>query len=89
MRRKKDLAGPAGQEKNNIKKRQKKTAAKVLSYIRHYFFLAVLSLLFAAVNVVTALYLPMLTGDAVDTMLKKGAVDFILLKELLFFIAFR
>ena len=56
---------------------------KVLSYIKHHLWLAVLSLLFAAVNVVAVLYLPMLSGNAIDTMLKKGAVNFVLLKELL------
>lgn len=68
----------------SLRKRQKKTVGKVLSYIRTHLFLAALSLVFAAVNVVTTLYLPMLTGDAVDVMIKKGAVDFSSLKKILF-----
>ncbi len=55
---------------------QKKTLLKVLRYIRKYAWLLVLSLLFAAVTVVTTLYLPILTGNAVDLMLDKGLVDF-------------
>ncbi|MBR1742430.1 MAG: ABC transporter ATP-binding protein [Lachnospiraceae bacterium] len=56
---------------------------RVLHYIRHYLWILVLSLLFAVVNVVTTLYLPMLTGDAVDQMLAKGSVNFQALKGLL------
>lgn len=44
--------------------------------------LVVLSLIFAAVTVVTTLYLPILTGNAVDLMVKKGKVDFVGLKSI-------
>ncbi len=44
--------------------------------------LVVLSLIFAAVTVVTTLYLPILTGNAVDMMVKKGKVDFVGLKPI-------
>lgn len=44
--------------------------------------LVVLSLIFAAVTVVTTLYLPILTGNAVDLMVKKGKVDFVGLKPI-------
>ena len=52
------------------------TLKKVLRYIKHYHLLILLSVLLAVVNVVTALYLPILTGDAVDLMIKKGLVYF-------------
>ena len=45
---------------------QKKTLVKVMKYIKKYRMLVVLSLIFAAVTVVTTLYLPILTGNAVD-----------------------
>lgn len=55
---------------------QKKTIGRTLSYIRKYRALVVLSLLFAAVTVITTLYLPILTGKAVDLMVDRGQVDF-------------
>ena len=62
---------------------QKETIHKVLLYIKHYWWLMAVSLLFAAISVVLTLYLPVLTGDAVDAMVEKGRVDFELLKKLL------
>ena len=49
---------------------------KVLNYIRRYWFMVGLSLVLAAVTVVLTLYIPILTGDAVDLLLGKGTVDF-------------
>lgn len=61
---------------------QKKTLVKAMKYIKKYRMLVVLSLIFAAVTVVTTLYLPILTGNAVDLMVKKGKVDFVGLKPI-------
>jgi len=55
--------------------KQKDTLLKVLKYIRKYWFAVVLSLLLAAVTVVLTLYIPILTGDAVDLIIAKGLVD--------------
>ncbi len=55
---------------------QKAAMLKVLRYIRHYWFFIVLSLVFAAVSVVLTLYVPILTGDAIDHIVDKGLVDF-------------
>ncbi len=55
---------------------QMATVGKVLNYIRKYWLLVGLSLILAAVTVVLTLYIPILTGDAVDLLLGKGAVDF-------------
>ena len=49
---------------------------KVLNYIRRYWFMVGLSLGLGAVTVVLTLYIPILTGDAVDLLLGKGNVDF-------------
>ncbi len=62
---------------------RKSTIQKVLSYIRRYWLLMFCSLAFAAITVVLTLYLPILTGNAVDLMLEKGKVNFAALKELL------
>ena len=55
---------------------QAATLKKVLNYIRRYWLLVGLSLILAAVTVVLTLYVPILTGDAVDLILEKGKVDF-------------
>lgn len=56
--------------------RHKKTIKKVLQFLKRYWALELLSLLFAAVSVILTLYLPILTGDAVDLIIDKGLVDF-------------
>ena len=58
------------------KKTQSQTVKKVLTYIKQYRMLVLLSLLFAAVTVFATLYFPILTGDAVDLIVAKGFVDF-------------
>ena len=52
------------------------TIGKVLHYIRHYWFFVVLSILCAAVTVALTLYVPILTGEAIDHIIDKGLVDF-------------
>lgn len=61
---------------------QKKTLGKVMKYIKKYRIRVVMSLIFAAVTVITTLYLPILTGNAVDLMVEKGKVDFAGLKPI-------
>lgn len=55
---------------------QKQTIAKVLKYIRTYWFYLILSLFLALVTVSLTLYIPILTGEAIDAMIGKGQVDF-------------
>ncbi len=57
-------------------KESKKTLLKVLHYIGKYSIYLVFSLIFAAVTVALTLYLPILTGDALDLIIEKGLVDF-------------
>ena len=54
----------------------KGTLKKVLCYIRPYWPLVALSILLAAVTVAASLYIPILTGNAVDLILGPGQVDF-------------
>ncbi len=49
---------------------------KLFRYIKKYMFLIILSLLFAAVSSVLALYVPILTGRAIDGIIGKNNVDF-------------
>ncbi|MBE5893308.1 MAG: ABC transporter ATP-binding protein [Lachnospiraceae bacterium] len=55
--------------------KQKETIIKVLTYIKKYRFVVILSLFLAALTVVSTLYIPILTGDAVDLIVDKGLVD--------------
>ncbi len=55
--------------------KQKETIKKILNYIRKYWFMVALSILLATVTVVLTLYIPILTGDAVDLIVAKGLVD--------------
>ena len=54
---------------------QIKTLRKVLHYMRRYIPILVLSIVFAAITVVLTLYFPILTGNAIDLILEKGASD--------------
>ena len=56
--------------------KQAETLKKVLHYIRKYWIYLVLSIVAAAVTVAFTLYLPILTGNAIDLILAKGLVDF-------------
>lgn len=51
------------------KGQQKETLVKVLKYMKPYRFWLIAAILMAAVSVVFTLYLPILTGDAVDVLL--------------------
>ena len=55
---------------------QKETIRKVLRYIRRYWIYLLLSLVLAVVTVAYTLYIPILTGDAIDSIVGKGQVDF-------------
>ena len=57
------------------KKNNKETMKRVLKYIRKYTPALVLSLLLAGLTVLLTLYIPILTGNAVDLIIGKGRVD--------------
>ncbi len=56
--------------------RQKEILLKVLRYIRRYWFYLGVSVFMAACVVGLTLYVPILTGDAIDLIITKGFVDF-------------
>lgn len=62
---------------------QKATVKRVLQFIKPYQILMWFSLLFALVTVVTTLYAPIVTGNAIDLIIDKGRVDLDGLKGLL------
>lgn len=65
------------------KENQKDTLKRVISYIKPYRFFVLLSLILAFLTVLTTLYAPIVTGDAIDLIIEKGKVDFEGMKPLL------
>ena len=59
-----------------LTKNDKSTIVKVLKYIKKYSIFLVFSVLLAAVTVACTLYVPILTGNAIDLIIEKGLVDF-------------
>ncbi len=62
---------PKAEKKMN----QKETMGKILRYIHKYWFFVGVSVILAALTVAFTLYIPILTGDAVDLIIDKGLVD--------------
>ena len=60
-----------------------KTIKRILHYIQNYRGHVILSILLAAVTVVLTLYIPILTGQAVDTIVGPGEVDWTTLLQIL------
>ena len=60
-----------------------KTIKRILHYIQNYRGHVILSVLLAAVTVVLTLYIPILTGQAVDTIVGPGEVDWTTLLQIL------
>lgn len=63
--------------------KQKSTIRKVLNRIKRYWFYLIVSLLLTVITVASTLYLPILTGEAIDQIVEKGLVDFQGLFEIL------
>ena len=61
-------------KEKNVK--QMDALKRVLQYIRRYWIMVGFSLVLATVTVILSLYIPILTGNAVDLLLGKGNVDF-------------
>ena len=59
-----------------MKSQNKGILKKVLNYIGKYKFFLLCSIVLAAISVILTLYIPILTGRAVDCIVGAGAVDF-------------
>ena len=59
------------------------TLRKVLRYMKKYIPLLMASVLLATVTVVTTLYFPILTGNALDLIIKEGVIDFTAILEII------
>lgn len=71
-------------DKKQEGRRQSGTLKKVLLYIKKYWIFLILSLLFAVATVFATLYVPVLTGYAIDKILGPGNVDFSGISKVLF-----
>lgn len=71
---------------------QSQTLKEVFNYIRKYMAFVILSIVFAALTVAMTLYVPILTGNAVDMIIGKGDVDFheifVILRKIAVIVAF-
>ena len=67
---------------DNAKMNKAGTIRKVLSYMKRYIPLLVISLALSVVTVALTLYFPILTGRAIDLIVGKGKVDFTAYKYL-------
>lgn len=56
---------------------QKDTLFKVFKYTGKYKMFLIFSIVLSVVSVALALYIPILTGDAIDLIVAKGKVDFV------------
>ena len=63
-------------KRQDNKKAPKGTLRKILSLLRPYRFWIALSVLFSAVSVAGALYVPICVGRIIDCILGPGQVDF-------------
>lgn len=59
-----------------MNKKNKKTAIRILKYIKRYIVLLVISVFMAAASVALSLYIPILCGKAIDCIVGKNNVDF-------------
>lgn len=77
--------------KKNNNSSQMATLKTVLNYTKKYMVYIIFSLIFAALTVALTLYVPILTGDAIDLIIDKGNVNFdeiyIIIKKIVFIIA--
>ncbi len=55
---------------------KKETLRQVLAYISRYKLLIIISMIFAAASSALTLYMPILTGNAIDMIIGKGNVNF-------------
>ncbi len=67
-------------------KDNKKTISRIFGYIKHQMFFVVLSLVFSLISVVLTLYVPILTGKAIDCIAEHG-IEWDMLKDYLIQIA--
>ena len=66
-----------------VKKGQFRIISKVINCIKKYKYYVCISLISAIVNVIFTLYIPILTGNAIDLIIGKGNVNIQVIKKIL------
>lgn len=69
--------------KKNTATGNRSTLRKVLAYLKQYRFFMICSVILAAVTVILTLYVPILIGDAIDSIVSAGCVDFAVILPIL------
>ncbi len=71
-------------KKKKLQGFDKAVLKRVLTHIRKYRILVILSFVCAMITVASTLYAPILTGDAIDLIVGKGLVDFDGIKDIIY-----
>lgn len=71
-------------KKKKLRGFDKAVLKRVLTHIKKYRILVILSFVCAMITVASTLYAPILTGDAIDLIVGKGLVDFDGIKDIIY-----
>lgn len=71
-------------KKKKLQGFDKAVLKRVLTHIKKYRILVILSVVCAMITVASTLYAPILTGDAIDLIVGKGLVDFDGIKDIIY-----
>lgn len=71
-------------KKKKLQGFDKAVLKRVLTHIKKYRILVILSFVCAMITVASTLYAPILTGDAIDLIVGKGLVDFDEIKDIIY-----
>ena len=71
-------------KKKKLQGFDKAVLKRVLTHIKKYRILVILSVICAMITVASTLYAPILTGDAIDLIVGKGLVDFDGIKDIIY-----
>ena len=71
-------------KKKKLQGFDKAVLKRVLTHIKKYRILVILSFVCAMITVASTLYAPILTGDAIDLIVGKGLVDFDGIKDIIY-----
>lgn len=71
-------------KKKKLQGFDKAVLKRVLTHIKKYRILVIFSFICAMITVASTLYAPILTGDAIDLIVRKGMVDFDGIKDIIY-----
>lgn len=69
------------------KPKAKSTIFRTLGYLKKFWYLLVLAILFAAINSVFEIFIPILIGDTIDFIVEQGNVNFVYIAKNLIYLA--